>query len=138
MSPTPESSVTSPDPYDRMDAVITSHGPGPKGAGLPYYKCHKVVQAAKIKAVLMSYAGSVLDSATIMFECGATQVHVDAQWVSKHDPAMGGYYVLYAEGDSGYSPAHVFEKGYARLNDPSRPVPYQSDKLDAGEAEGAD
>ncbi len=129
----PESEVTSPDPADTMDALLDEGAQVPKGSGLPFYQCHKKVQAAKIKAVAANYVGSVLENATIVFESGATPVTVDAAWISRHSPSMGGYYILYADGYSSYSPAHAFEGGYTRINDPNRPVPYQSDKLVDGE-----
>jgi hypothetical protein len=37
---------------------------------------------------------------------------VDAEYVAKHKPQAGGYYVVYADGYKSWSPAAAFEEGY--------------------------
>jgi hypothetical protein len=38
---------------------------------------------------------------------------VDANYVHKHKPEAGGYYVVYADGYKSFSPAKAFEDGYS-------------------------
>lgn len=42
-------------------------------------------------------------------------VMVAAEYVEKHKPTVGGYYVRYADGYESYSPAEAFEGGYTRI-----------------------
>lgn len=37
---------------------------------------------------------------------------VDATYLKKHSPQIGGYYVVYTDGYKSYSPAKAFEEGY--------------------------
>ena len=39
---------------------------------------------------------------------------LDAEYVAKHKPQAGGYFVVYADGYRSWSPAKAFEDGYAR------------------------
>jgi len=39
------------------------------------------------------------------------KIKVDFTWHSKHDPRVGGYFVLYPDGYQSYSPAEPFEAG---------------------------
>jgi hypothetical protein len=73
------------------------------------YRCHKVVQAAKITAVELSDMGE-----------GPTYLHLEngerAQLpYPKFDPKVGGYYVVYEDGYASYSPAEAFEAGYTEV-----------------------
>lgn len=81
---------------------------------LPLYNCHKQVRAAKITDILHSRDGS----ATLMLEipCGEAATteerRVESQFMDKHRPRIGGYFVEY-EGDYvSFSPAEPFEAGY--------------------------
>jgi hypothetical protein len=40
---------------------------------------------------------------------------VDAAYLAKHKPVVGGYYVVYADGYESFSPAQAFEEGYTRI-----------------------
>ena len=91
-------------------------------AELPKYKCHKVVWALKIEAI-------ILDSETAEIEGRETNggadlrpenrnylpIFVDAEYVRKHKPIAGGYYVVYDGGYKSFSPAEAFESGYTKL-----------------------
>lgn len=90
---------------------------------LPHYKCHKVVQAAKITRTQRSndVAGCwdvFLDYGNDNVEDGS--VRVSQQWLDKHNPQPGGYLVVYEDGYGYqlYSPAEVFEAGYSRVDGP--------------------
>ena len=82
---------------------------------MPRYQCHKRVWALKI-ADLRSTAspneesdGSLL---VVPAEDGYGPFKVDYQYVSKHKPQVGGYYVVYSDGYKSFSPADAFESGY--------------------------
>lgn len=49
-------------------------------------------------------------------EPGYAPFKVDAAYVRKHEPKMGGYYVVYADGYRSWSPAAAFESGYRRVS----------------------
>ena len=40
---------------------------------------------------------------------------VDADYIDRHKPAVGGYYVVYKDGYKSFSPAEAFEQGYTLL-----------------------
>ena len=92
------------------------------GREMPRYKSHKEVWALKIKAIAFDQAlaaeqGRETDgSATITpEEPGYAPFKVDASYVRKHSPVVGGYYVVYDDGYTSYSPAAAFEAGYTRI-----------------------
>lgn len=73
------------------------------------YRCHKVVQAAKVAEVR-----------PINFGCDGELVLDDGSvvgWPDGKTPAnvVGGYYVLYEDGYTSWSPAAAFEDGYAEI-----------------------
>lgn len=82
---------------------------------LPQWQCHKIVGAAKIDAIdrkpngaailHLSADGQKLDS-----------IRVDHEYMEKHRPYEGGYFVHYQEGYQSFSPAPVFEAGYDRID----------------------
>lgn len=75
------------------------------------WKCHKVVEAAKIASV---HHGKLLlevaDGAG-----GQTEVLISDSWDARHKPQPGGYFVRYDDGYESYSPAKAFEEGYTPL-----------------------
>ena len=85
-------------------------------AEMPRYKCHKEVWALKIAAIVRDGEGEdreTDDTAMITPEnsCYAA-FKVDADYMYKHKPQVGGYYVVYADGYKSFSPADAFEDGY--------------------------
>ena len=75
------------------------------------YKCHKVVEASKIVAVMQrGFAGG----AWIDTDDYDTYI-MDSLWLIKHTPHVGGYLVRYQDGYMSYSPADAFEDGYTEL-----------------------
>ena len=40
---------------------------------------------------------------------------VDHSYIRKHNPQIGGYYVVYEDGYKSFSPAEVFESGYTLI-----------------------
>lgn len=76
---------------------------------LPKYRCHKEVWALKISQV----KGNIDGSAKLVPEDETYKsIQVDRDYVSKHEPTAGGYFVVYEGGYTSYSPSDVFEDGY--------------------------
>lgn len=83
-------------------------------AEMPKYKCHKEVWALKID----SLKARVPDDGTLLLtpaEQGYAAFILDADFVAKHKPETGGYYVVYDDGYKSFSPAKAFEDGYTKL-----------------------
>lgn len=74
------------------------------------YQCHKRVHAAKI----LSIGPSETDRHILFLEPMVGPL-VSAEWVAKHKPQPGGYYVIYEDGYTSYSPAAAFESGYTLI-----------------------
>jgi hypothetical protein len=87
---------------------------------LPWYRCFKVVQAAKIVAVdpHAPPAGTAVLLTVELGEGVTGQVEVDRGYLVKHQPKVGGYLVRYEDGYLSWSPAKAFEDGYRRIDDP--------------------
>ncbi len=50
-------------------------------------------------------------------ESGIAPFEISQQYLSKHQPCIGGYYVVYQDGYSSFSPAEAFESGYTRVEE---------------------
>lgn len=78
-------------------------------SNLPVYQCHKKVNAAKINVI----NGTALE---LSFQDGdrtrIKTVRVDPEWIERHKPEVGGYFVAYDNNYTSYSPADAFESGY--------------------------
>lgn len=91
-------------------------------ANLPRYRSHKEVQAVKIGAInydidLARAENRDTDGSAVIVpvEPGTPPIRVDAKYVRKHEPKVGGYYVRYRDGYESWSPASEFEDGYTRI-----------------------
>lgn len=83
---------------------------------MPQYQSHKKVWALKIKAVLNAPPSAPPGSMALEFiEKGYAPLTVSAEYIDKHAPYAGGYYVTYEDGYQSFSPAKAFEEGYTRL-----------------------
>jgi len=81
---------------------------------LPQYQCHKKVRAAKITEI-KSHESDGTGSHTMVFgEIGGSQFLTD-EWKDRFAPEVGGYYVVYEDGYTSYSPAPAFESGYTAI-----------------------
>jgi hypothetical protein len=79
---------------------------------MPQYQCHKKVWALKIKAIEINPGfGAIITPQ----EDGYTSFEVDENYVTKHRPQIGGYYVVYNDDYRSWSPAEAFENGYKRI-----------------------
>ncbi len=79
---------------------------------MPRYKCHKEVHALKIKQIEYKYGCATITPAEEDYE----PFSVDQSYIDKHNPQVGGYYVVYKDGYKSFSPAMAFEEGYARID----------------------
>lgn len=96
-------------------------------APLPRYQCHKKVWALKIREVelltpTVEELQAILDGSDIDVSAVLTPEDVryspfgvTRDYVLKHEPKAGGYFVMYENGYLSFSPAEPFEKGYTKL-----------------------
>src|SRR3990167_10214609 len=88
---------------------------------LPQYESDKVVGALKMRAVLIKAGlgpGEDKGEYVLTFDdpgYEAAAYVVSADYVRKHNPQAGGYYVVYEDGYQSWSPAEAFEGGYIRI-----------------------
>jgi len=54
----------------------------------------------------------VADDAPAEYPNARTRFRVSAEYLAKHKPTSGGYYVVYKDGYESFSPAQAFEEGY--------------------------
>ncbi len=91
-------------------------------AEMPQYQSHKKVWALKIKAIEFDIDAARAEgretdgTATITpVEEGYAHFKVSADFVRRHQPHTGGYFVVYPDGYQSFSPADAFESGYTRI-----------------------
>lgn len=77
-------------------------------ASFPEFRCHKKVRALQIAGILTEFVRPQL----AFVEPGVEAFEVDAAWVERHKPEVGGYFVVYEDGYFSYSPQEAFEAGY--------------------------
>lgn len=87
--------------------------------GLPLYQCHKRVRALKIRELnekprtgFQKPDGSLLMTP---WETGFDVIELSPEFVKRHNPEVGGFYVVYQDGYVSYSPQKAFEDGYTLL-----------------------
>lgn len=82
---------------------------------MPKYSCHKKVWALKIKHINDVTENDEGIGASLVFEEeGFSAIDVSDEYMEKHKPDKGGYYVVYKDGYKSFSPADAFEGGYTR------------------------
>lgn len=95
-------------------------------ASIPEFKCHKKVKAFKI----LSISPNPLDFGSALYGClnaKSIAVFPSEQYMAKHKPVQGGYYVLYEDGYESYSPTKAFEEGYSLMS--NKAVSGESEEL---------
>ena len=80
---------------------------------IPRYRCHKEVEALRIKEV--HPAGDGID---LIFDPPFAPRRVTEAWIMRHAPCHGGYWVCYADGYESFSPGAAFEVGYSLIPEP--------------------
>lgn len=94
---------------------------------LPQYKSQKIVGAAKIIDIEKDIdkandenretdGSAVLVCENPLPPHDAINIRVTHEYVNKHNPQVGGYFVEYEDGYASWSPAEAFENGYTRIN----------------------
>lgn len=91
----------------------------PTETPMPKYRSHKEVWALEIKeihldSVRAQEANEETDGSAMITpaEPGYAPFRVDHEYMRKHKPEVGGYYVVYADGYKSYSPSKAFIEGY--------------------------
>lgn len=82
-------------------------------AEMPKYECHKKVWALKINSFIRD-RGQITGFTPA--DAGYGNVELSQDYIEKHKPVEGGYYVVYPDGYKSFSPASAFEGGYRRIN----------------------
>ena len=90
---------------------------------MPKYKCHKEVWAFKIEKIerdvdLAKKENRETDGTIRVTPAdkGYAPFKLSHDFVQKHSPVEGGYFVQYEDGYMSYSPAKTFESGYTLIN----------------------
>lgn len=83
----------------------------PHGRNLPKYRCHKDVWAVKIASIAYDLDSALITPADPSYPA----FRMSGEWIGKHNPQVGGYFVVYEDGYRSYSPAKAFEEGYTRV-----------------------
>lgn len=96
---------------------------------LPQYQCHKRVRAGKIEHVelIRSGIGDVIEAKITFSDPPGASTVVSGSWFRKHQPndtmfedaaraMVDGYYVVYEDGYTSFSPQRAFEHGYSRIH----------------------
>lgn len=92
----------------------TPAGEGAAQIEMPRYRCHKEVWALEIAGISLpqNEAG---DAELAFADRRYAPKLMSREWLDKHNPEVGGYYVVYKDGYQSFSPAQAFEEGYTRI-----------------------
>ena len=75
----------------------------------PSYRCQRFVQALKIAEVNVDAASQVW---LVPEDTNYAEFKVDHDFVMKHKPEPGGYFVRFDQSHESWSPADLFENGF--------------------------
>ncbi len=81
---------------------------------LPAYQSHKIVRAFKIDEITPSDVKA--DDTFLISKSLEGRIVVGPEYLAKHNPQVGGYYVKYEAGYESFSPADAFEDGYTLIS----------------------
>ena len=95
------------------------------------YKCHKEVFASKIEDITEDEDRPHLYAIWLESDGNPESVTVDNDWINKHKPQAGGYFVKYADGYESFSPADAFEAGYTLVGNFETRMIAERDELKA-------
>lgn len=103
----------------RMDKMIAEAFP--LSMNMPEYVCSKLVHAFKLKVVeIREDCGVLTPENPIIFP-----FEVSLEYMRKHTPRPGGYFVVYGDSHMSFSPAEEFEERYTLVSAPEPPKPKQ-------------
>jgi hypothetical protein len=110
------------------------------GTPMPQYRSHKTVWALKIREVIHAPLPTIAEleafikainpevysaggyivpgpagSYIVPEEGGFAPFVVSVEYMQKHKPQPGGYFVQYQDGYKSFSPAQAFEEGYMQI-----------------------
>lgn len=80
---------------------------------MPKYECKKIVWALKIKEI--TQVGVFEFGRLVPADSRYQPIITTAEYMEKHKPEAGGYYVVYKDGYKSFSPAIAFEDGYTKI-----------------------
>ncbi len=114
--------MPTPDKADLIESMLAreryEREHGSVSTPMPLYRCHKEVWALKIADVIdPTKDGNESDGSRLLTiaDPGYATIRVPRDYVHKHNPQAGGYYVVYKDGYKSFSPAEAFEEGYTRV-----------------------
>lgn len=82
---------------------------------MPRYRSHKIIWALKIAQVNPTPTDRA-EPYVLIFEGNSyPDVEISYSWKDRFKPKEGGYYVVYQDGYTSFSPAAAFEEGYTRI-----------------------
>ena len=100
-------------PENDTPTPVVSGGPSTE---MPRYRCFKEVWALKIKRIDVIEDGPAVSHGLITpTDDGYSPFIADHAYMLKHQPQVGGYYVVYKDGYKSFSPEAAFEEGYTRI-----------------------
>lgn len=79
---------------------------------MPEYRCHKRVWALQIQEIeenATEGGGAIITPV----EDGYAPFLVPREYMAKHSPHVGGFYVVYKDGYKSFSPKEAFIEGYS-------------------------
>ena len=84
---------------------------------MPKYRCHKEVHALEIFHIKYDKEGMPANGSAIIIpaEAGYASFEVSHDYILRHNPEVGGYYVVYKDGYVSFSPKEAFEGRYTRI-----------------------
>lgn len=93
-----------------MEQATTAQQGNARNPHYKQYDCHKTVWAAQITGI--SPADSLGQTLLLHGSGPEGATPVNNEWMQRHKPKVGGYYVIYTDGYTSYSPQEAFETGY--------------------------
>ena len=84
---------------------------------MPKYRSHKEVWALKITGLRSTAAVDTESDGSLWMDTeeGYGPIKLTWEYVRKHTPEVGGYYVVYSDGYKSFSPPKAFESGYTKI-----------------------
>lgn len=98
--------------------------------GLPRWKCHKIVRAVQIESITKSDDKYTIKPVIDDKNKRMGLIIVDSEFIEKHNPQVGGYFVIYDDNYQSFSPKEAFEAGYSPCECTNAPINSERDRLE--------